>query len=120
MLISGNIDRVVILSYSEFGRRVGENGSRGTDHGAANCSFVFGAVSPGVYGGQPSLTNLISGSLRHQVDFRSVYTRALQDLFGVNGAAVFGDEVYASVIAPDLSKIPYVSVPSVSSTMSIW
>lgn len=120
MALSGNIDRVVIMTYSEFGRRVGENGSRGTDHGAANCSFAFGAVSPGVYGGQPSLTDLISGSLKHKVDFRAVYSQALEGLFGVNGAAVFGQDVYDTVIAPDLAKVPYIAVPTTGSYMSVY
>lgn len=120
MSLSGNIDRVVIMTYSEFGRRVGENGSRGTDHGAANCSFAFGAVKAGIYGGQPSLTDLISGSLKHKVDFRAVYARALQDLFDVNGAAVFGQAAYDAVIGPDMAKVPYIAVPTVSSHWRIY
>lgn len=120
MNLSGNIDRVVVMTYSEFGRRVAENGSRGTDHGAANCSFAFGAVAPGIYGGQPSLTDLISGSVKHNVDFRAVYSRALEGLFGVNGAAVFGQAAYDAVIAPDMAKVPYLAVPVTSSHFRVY
>jgi uncharacterized protein (DUF1501 family) len=76
----GNDKRVVLMTFSEFGRRVGENDSAGTDHGKASCLFVAG---PGVKGGlhstYPSLTNLSSGDLQHTVDFRSVYTTVLED-----------------------------------------
>ncbi len=108
MELSGNLDRVVVMTYSEFGRRVKENGSLGTDHGAANCSFVFGGpVIGGVYGGQPDLVNLISGSLAHNVDFRAVYSRALQGLFGASTREVFGEDVYNSIIVPDMAKVPF-------------
>ena len=76
----GNDKRVVLMTFSEFGRRVGENDSAGTDHGKASCLFVAG---PGVKGGlhstYPSLTNLSSGDLQHTVDFRSIYTTVLED-----------------------------------------
>ncbi len=108
MELSGNLDRVVVMTYSEFGRRVKENGSLGTDHGAANCSFVLGGpVVGGVYGGQPDLVNLVSGSLKHNVDFRAVYSRALQGLFGASTREVFGDAVYGSIIIPDMAKVPF-------------
>ena len=76
----GNDKRVVLMTFSEFGRRVGENDSAGTDHGKASCLFVAG---PGVKGGlhstYPSLTNLSAGDLQHTVDFRSIYTTVLED-----------------------------------------
>lgn len=113
MAQSGNLGRVVVMTYSEFGRRVAENGSRGTDHGAGNCSFVIGGpVLGGVYGGQPNLSpaGLISGSLLYNVDFRAIYTRAIEGLFGQPTRAVFGDAAYDGVIAQDLAKIPFLNV----------
>jgi hypothetical protein len=96
MEASGHLDRIVMLSFSEFGRRPQENGSFGTDHGTANCLFAFGGqgVIGGVYGGQPNLANLVSGNqggnLQHQVDFRAVYSVILRDWLGVDPELVFG------------------------------
>jgi uncharacterized protein (DUF1501 family) len=67
-------DRVVTMTFSEFGRRVKENGSGGTDHGTAAPMLVLGSrVKGGLYGAYPSLTNLDNGDLKYEVDFRSVY-----------------------------------------------
>lgn len=74
----GNDKRVVLMTFSEFGRRVSENASAGTDHGKASCMFVVGgAVKGGLYGKYPSLTELSQGDLAHTVDFRSVYADLL-------------------------------------------
>ena len=74
----GNFDRVLVMSFSEFGRRVQENASGGTDHGAAAPLFVVGGkVKPGIYGAAPSLTKLHDGDIIHSVDFRSVYATVL-------------------------------------------
>ena len=74
----GNFDRVLLMSFSEFGRRVQENASGGTDHGAAAPLFVVGGkVKPGIYGAPPSLTQLCDGDIIHNVDFRSVYATVL-------------------------------------------
>ena len=76
----GNADRVTLMTFSEFGRRVSENASGGTDHGKASCLFVAGApVKGGFYGKQPSLTELDQGDLKHGIDFRSVYATVLGD-----------------------------------------
>ncbi len=76
----GNAERVVTLVFSEFGRRVKQNGSGGTDHGTAAPVFVIGAgVKPGVVGRHPSLVDLDQGDLKFGVDFRSVYTSLLGD-----------------------------------------
>lgn len=76
----GNDKRVVVMTFSEFGRRVAENASAGTDHGKASCLFVAGpAVKGGLHGSTPSLTDLSDGDLRHTVDFRSVYASLLTD-----------------------------------------
>jgi uncharacterized protein (DUF1501 family) len=70
----GNFDRVLLMTFSEFGRRVAENANGGTDHGAAAPMFVLGgAVKPGLFGKYPSLTDLDRGDLKFNTDFRSVY-----------------------------------------------
>jgi hypothetical protein len=76
----GNDKRVVLMTFSEFGRRVEENASAGTDHGKASCLFVAGpGVKGGLFGKHPSLTDLSQGDLQHTVDFRSVYGSLLAD-----------------------------------------
>ena len=74
----GNFDRVLTMTFSEFGRRVAENASRGTDHGAAAPMFLIGGnVQPGLHGRAPSLLDLHKGDLIHTVDFRNVYATIL-------------------------------------------
>ena len=69
---------VVLLAYSEFGRRVAANASQGTDHGTAGPVFVAGtAVKGGFYGDEPSLTDLDNGDLKPTTDFRDVYYELL-------------------------------------------
>jgi uncharacterized protein (DUF1501 family) len=77
----GNLGRVLVVSFSEFGRRVDENASAGTDHGVAGPMLLLGeSVKGGLYGAQPSLTDLDdNGDLKMQVDFRSVYATVLDD-----------------------------------------
>jgi len=88
----GHADRVVLTTWSEFGRRIHENGSRGTDHGAAAPVFVMGKpVKGGLYGGAPSLTNTIdSGNLKYTVDFRSVYQALIRDWLQADATSVLG------------------------------
>jgi uncharacterized protein (DUF1501 family) len=75
----GNDKRVVLMTFSEFGRRVSENASSGTDHGRASCMFLAGeAVKGGLFGKYPSLTDLDAGDLKHNVDFRGVYASVLE------------------------------------------
>jgi hypothetical protein len=83
-LMQGFADRVVGMTVSEFGRRPYENGSRGTDHGAASVQFVWGnGVRAGVYGQLPDLKNFDSnGDLRYQYDYRRVYADVLENWFG--------------------------------------
>jgi uncharacterized protein (DUF1501 family) len=70
----GNFERVLLMTFSEFGRRVQENANGGTDHGAAAPMFVLGgAVKAGLFGKYPSLTDLDRGDLKFNTDFRSVY-----------------------------------------------
>ncbi|MDQ2857646.1 MAG: DUF1501 domain-containing protein [Candidatus Eremiobacteraeota bacterium] len=78
----GNEKRVLTLTFSEFGRRVGENASRGTDHGeAAPMLLVGGRVKGGLYGAHPSLDELDNGDMRYTLDFRSVYATVLEKWF---------------------------------------
>ena len=71
-------DRVLLLAFSEFGRRVAENASAGTDHGTAGPVFVAGPVKkPGLVGRAPALANLDDGDLRMTTDFREVYANIL-------------------------------------------
>jgi len=71
------------MTFSEFGRRVAENGSRGTDHGEAAPMFlVGGGIKGGVYGSHPSLDRLDNGDVTYTVDFRSVYATIIEKWFG--------------------------------------
>jgi uncharacterized protein (DUF1501 family) len=86
-------DDVLTMTFSEFGRRARENGSQGTDHGTAEPLFVLGAgVRGGLYGAQPSLSDLDGGDLRFQIDFRSVYATVLERWLGTGAQAVLGRE----------------------------
>ena len=90
--LGSNVGRVVLVTYSEFGRRVKENGSRGTDHGAASCMFVAGAkVTGGLVGKHPKLDDLTDGDLKYSTDFRSVYASLLDNWLGVDSKGVLGD-----------------------------
>jgi len=81
----GNADRTLTLVFSEFGRRVAENASRGTDHGAAGPVLLLGAKAvPGLHGTHPSLTELYAGGLRPTVDFRCIYATILERWLGVS------------------------------------
>ena len=85
-------DDVAVMAFSEFGRRVAENGSNGTDHGSAGPMFVIGPrVSGGIVGKHPSLTDLTSGDLKFGIDFRSVYAGLLQDWLEGSPRDVLGD-----------------------------
>jgi uncharacterized protein (DUF1501 family) len=84
-------DRVAIVTFSEFGRRVAENASAGTDHGAGAPVFVVGPVAQkGLVGAHPSLDDLDDGDLKFHTDFRSVYASLLQDWLGVPAGPIVG------------------------------
>ncbi|MBS0261791.1 MAG: DUF1501 domain-containing protein [Planctomycetes bacterium] len=87
-----NLDqRVVLATFSEFGRRVQENGSLGTDHGAGSQLFVVGpTVHGGVHGKHPSLTDLVDGDLKFHTDFRAVYATLLTKVLGWPADTVLG------------------------------
>jgi uncharacterized protein (DUF1501 family) len=83
-------DNVIMLLFSEFGRRVRDNGS-GTDHGAGGVAFVLGEkVKGGHYGEMPSLKpeHLVQGDLNPNMDFRSVYSTILEKHLGLNPAPI--------------------------------
>ena len=89
----GQQQRVATLTFSEFGRRVAENGSQGTDHGTAAPMFVIGErVQTGPIGAHPSLDDLESGDLKFHTDFRSVYATVLQEWLGVAAGDVVPGE----------------------------
>jgi uncharacterized protein (DUF1501 family) len=79
------------MCFSEFGRRVAENSSQGTDHGAAAPMFVMGGkVKGGLYGTMPSLTDLDDGDLKYTTDFRRVYATLLDKWLNADSAKVLG------------------------------
>jgi len=99
---TGHQDRVVTLAFSEFGRRVAQNASAGTDHGAAGPVFLAGpAVRPGLLGNAPSLTELDNGDLKYTLDFRHLYAGLLQDWLKINPRPALGQNFRpARIITP--------------------
>jgi uncharacterized protein (DUF1501 family) len=98
----GKLDDVLILSFSEFGRRVAQNGSNGTDHGTAEPLFVIGrGIRPGLHGLYPSLEDLDdNGDLKFTTDFRAVFAAVLQTHLGIDPTGVLaGSYVPLDVIA---------------------
>ena len=88
---SGEGDRVVVLIFSEFGRRLGENASGGTDHGTAAPVFLLGQpVKAALHGPHPDLTHLEDGDPIHAVDFRRVYATVLDRWLGIPHGEVLG------------------------------
>ncbi|MFN0095548.1 MAG: DUF1501 domain-containing protein [Dehalococcoidia bacterium] len=90
----GRADDVLVLTWSEFGRRVQENANESTDHGSASVLFALGnGVRGGFYGDQPSLSKLIdNGNLSFTTDFRRVYATVIEDWLGVPSAPLLGRE----------------------------
>jgi len=92
--------------YSEFGRRISENGSQGTDHGAAGLMMVLGGlVRGGLHGtaatltpGHPTLENS-SGDVHYETDFRSVYAKVLDAWLGVNSVSILNGDFRAGAPA---------------------
>ena len=86
-------ERVTVLCFSEFGRRLAENGSAGTDHGTAGLVLLAGpGVRAGVHGRVPSLTDLIDGDPRITTDFRQVYAAVLENWLGLPGFPSLGSK----------------------------
>jgi len=84
-------ERVAVLAFSEFGRRVAENGSQGTDHGAAAPMFILGdAIKGGLHGQPPDLADLEDGDIKHHIDFRQVYASLLDRWLDTPSAKILG------------------------------
>jgi uncharacterized protein (DUF1501 family) len=95
---TGSADRVVVATYSEFGRRVAANASGGTDHGTAAPLFVAGAgVKGGFYGTQPSLTDLDQGDLKWSTDFRAVYATLADKVLATDPRTVLNGKTFTPV-----------------------
>lgn len=93
MKAQGNFQRVMLMTFSEFGRRVSENANGGTDHGAAAPMFVIGhKVKAGLHGKYPSLAaeDLFNGDLKFNVDFRSVYAGVLEEWLKTKSQPILG------------------------------
>jgi uncharacterized protein (DUF1501 family) len=93
MKVQGNLPRVLVMTFSEFGRRVAENASSGTDHGAAAPMFIIGnKVKAGLVGESPSLApgDLFQGDLKYRLDFRSVYAGVLESWLGTKSEPILG------------------------------
>ena len=95
----GLLGDTLILQFSEFGRRIAENGSQGTDHGAAGVMMAIGgSVRGGLYGTAPSLDpnsptlENNGGDVRYETDFRAVYARVLDQWLGANSVAILGGD----------------------------
>lgn len=87
----GHGERVAVLAFSEFGRRVQENASEGTDHGAAAPVFLAGSnVRAGLIGKHPSLSDLVDGDLKFHTDFRQIYAAVLESWLGWPSESVLG------------------------------
>ncbi|HEX4795131.1 MAG TPA: DUF1501 domain-containing protein [Humisphaera sp.] len=90
---AGLSDRVLLMAFSEFGRRVAENSSLGTDHGAAAPLFVAGAaVKGGLIGTTPSLSELVDGDVKMSIDFRQVYATLLENWLQIPAKQVLAGE----------------------------
>lgn len=87
----GRAEDVLIMTWTEFGRRVQQNASAGTDHGTVGPMFLLGKrVNAGMHGEPPSLTTLDNGNLRFTTDFRSVYASVIEGWLGADSHAVLG------------------------------
>jgi uncharacterized protein (DUF1501 family) len=93
MKAQGNMQRVLVMTFSEFGRRLNENANGGTDHGAAAPMFIVGnKVKAGLLGRYPSLApqDLFEGDIKYNVDFRSVYAGVLESWLKTKSAPILG------------------------------
>ncbi|GBF07946.1 twin-arginine translocation pathway signal [Deinococcus aerius] len=89
----GLADRVVVMGFSEFGRRVAENASAGTDHGKGSVMFAFGkGVKGGIHGDSPDLEDLSDGDIKYRQDFRGVYAAALTRWLNLDARGILGGD----------------------------
>jgi hypothetical protein len=103
---------VLVMTFSEFGRRIYQNGSGGTDHGTSAPLFMFGGgVAGGLIGQQPSLTQLEpGGNLSYNIDFRGLYASILKDWFGLSESEV------TSLITGSFTPVPILDSSFVTNT----
>ena len=89
---NNRFDDVLMMTFSEFGRRVSQNASNGTDHGTANNMFLIsgGLKQKGLLNEMPDLSNLNEGDLKHTVDFKNVYATVLNNWLGVDDKTILG------------------------------
>jgi uncharacterized protein (DUF1501 family) len=109
LMNQGLLNSTLVLQFSEFGRRIGENGSRGTDHGAASVMTVIGGtVRGGLYGTAPSLNNADAqnptlenngADVAYETDFRSVYARVIDNWLGGSSVSVLGGDYRRSSLS---------------------
>ncbi len=94
MKSNGRFDDVLMMTFSEFGRRVSQNASNGTDHGTANNMFFIGGglKQKGILNEMPDLTDLNEGDLKHKVDFRNVYATVVNKWLGVDDKSILGNK----------------------------
>jgi uncharacterized protein (DUF1501 family) len=93
MSARGHRDRLLLMTFSEFGRRAKENQSQGTDHGSAAPMFMIGGrVKSGIVGAHPSLSDLYMDKLKHHTDFRQVYAAVLDQWLGIPSKQVLGGD----------------------------
>ncbi|CAM3402144.1 DUF1501 domain-containing protein [Deinococcus saxicola] len=89
----GLADKVVVMGFSEFGRRVAENASAGTDHGQGSVMFALGnGVKGGIHGSSPDLEDLSMGDIKYRQDFRGVYAEGLQKWLNLDARSVLGGD----------------------------
>ncbi len=94
--------RVATVVFTEFGRRVGENGSIGTDHGAGGPCFVMGsAVRGGMAGNHPNVASLMNGNLGVTTDFRTVWQAVIAEWLGGDPTRVLPGAPFAGLSRPD-------------------
>jgi len=103
----GAEDRVIGMTFSEFGRRVASNASLGTDHGTSLPVFVFGSkVNPVIFGNSPNLSDLDKGNLKMQFDFRQLYSSILRQWFALDNQSL------NDVMLKDYKQIPIILSPN--------
>lgn len=91
---TNKLDDTLVMTFSEFGRRVEQNASNGTDHGTANNVLIYGGKlkKAGIYNPAPDLANLQQGDLQYQVDFRDVYASVLDKWLDVNNSQILNKQ----------------------------
>ncbi len=90
---------VLVLVFSEFGRRVEENASQGTDHGTAAPVFLVGSgVVPGIHGPYPDLSHLVDGDPVFGVDFRQLYATVLENWLGLASEPILGQKFEGAAV----------------------